>query len=180
MQHCSDFWKLEVSVRPSCAASSSRVFPQPATAIDHNNEDERSRSATPYGVRGRVKTIMRLTSARIATIKMLPSGPVAPPLRIGLPSGCVAMRWCWTMSPLSATPYRKDCAQSHEVGKPIAHHKEPVRHKLRQNTIPANPAASSPIGDSPGFLLWPSPKRTEKITAAVQKPNAVLCPLLDR
>ena len=46
----------------------------------------------PYAVRGRVRRMTRLARARMARIKMLPSGPVDPPLRIGLPTGCVASR----------------------------------------------------------------------------------------
>jgi hypothetical protein len=53
---------------------------------------------------------MRLVRPKMATTKTLPSGPVAPPLRTALPTGCVARRWCWAMCPLSATPQRKDWA----------------------------------------------------------------------
>ena len=48
--------------------------------------------ASPYLARGRVKTTIRLRRSRIGRMKMLPSGPVLPPLRIGLPAGCVASR----------------------------------------------------------------------------------------
>ena len=56
----------------------------------------------------------------------------------------------------------------------MAHQSEPVRQRLRQKTRAARPAESSPMGDSPGLLPWPSPKRMEKMRAAVQKPKAVL------
>ena len=56
----------------------------------------------------------------------------------------------------------------------MAHHSEPVRQRLKQKTMAARPAESSPMGDSPGFDLWPRPKRKEKMTAEVQKPKAAL------
>jgi hypothetical protein len=38
-------------------------------------------------VRGRVKRMMRVMRNKMARMKRLPSGPVAPPLRMGLPTG---------------------------------------------------------------------------------------------
>ena len=51
---------------------------------------------------------------------------------------------------------------------------EPLRHRLKQKTIAASPAESKPMGDSPGFLPWPRPKRNDKSMAALQKPKASL------
>ena len=56
----------------------------------------------------------------------------------------------------------------------MAHQSEPVRQRLRQKTMEARPAESSPMGDSPGLLPWTRPKRTERMTAEVQKPRAAL------
>jgi hypothetical protein len=56
----------------------------------------------------------------------------------------------------------------------MAHQSEPVRQRLRQKTMAARPAESRPMGDSPGFLPWPRPKRMEKMRAEVQKPRAAL------
>ena len=56
----------------------------------------------------------------------------------------------------------------------MAHHSEPVRHRLKQNTNPTSPAESRPIGDSPGLPVWPKPKRNDQIKADVQKPKAAL------
>ena len=81
---------------PCCSAGSGSH-----AALESGGALRRGRSSC---VRGSVKRMMRLARARMATMKMLPSGPVAPPLRMGLPTGCVARRWCWTMVPLSATP----------------------------------------------------------------------------
>ena len=82
-----------------------------------------------------------------------------------------------TMRPLSGHAMENDCAQSHAVWKPIAHHSEPVRQRLRQKTRPMRPAESRPRGDSPEFATWPlKPKdRKERTAAAVQKPMDVGC-----
>ena len=56
----------------------------------------------------------------------------------------------------------------------MAHQREPVRQRLRQKTREARPAESSPMGDSPGLLPCPRPKRMETVAAAVQKPKAAL------
>ncbi len=56
----------------------------------------------------------------------------------------------------------------------MAHQSEPVRQRLRQKTMEARLAVSRPMGDSPGLLPWTAPKRTERMTAEVQKPRAAL------
>jgi hypothetical protein len=43
-------------------------------------------------LRGRVKMIIKLMTARASSTKMLPSGPVVPPLINGVPTGWVAKR----------------------------------------------------------------------------------------
>ncbi len=126
-------------------------------------------------VRGSVKNAVTMMRAITGSTKMLPSGPVAPPLTQGAPTGCVDSRRCALMLPLSATPKRKDCAQSHAACRPMAHHSEPVRHRLKANTSPAQPAQSRPMRDSPGLKPWVRPKPKEMRMAALQKPMASVC-----
>src|SRR6202042_3146082 len=120
-------------------------------------------------VRGSVKAAMSTIRNITGSTKMLPSGPVAPPLSQAGPTGCVESRRCALMLPLSATPKRNDCAQSHAACKPMAHHNEPVRHRLKANIKPALPAQRMPMGDSPGLSPCRKPKPKEMSTAALQK-----------
>ncbi len=53
---------------------------------------ELGRPGRHRGARGRVTMMISAMRATMATMKMLPSGLVVPPLRIGLPTGCVANR----------------------------------------------------------------------------------------
>src|SRR5438874_299739 len=54
----------------------------------------------------------------------------------------------------------------------MAHHSEPVRHRLKQKSSEAKPAQASPRGLSPGFDPCTAPKPKEMIAAALQKPKA--------